>query len=47
MDLGAVLRQTFYFLPGDPDFAQLFVEIVPPAVRIWFEPLSADTVGIE
>jgi hypothetical protein len=47
MDLGAVLRQTFYFLPSDSDFATLFVEIVPPAVQHWFEPLSADTVGIE
>ena len=26
-DLAAVLRQTFYFAPGDPDFAQFFVEI--------------------
>jgi hypothetical protein len=47
IDLGAVLRQTFHFLPDDPDFTQLFVEIVQPSVRTWFEPLGADTAGIE
>jgi hypothetical protein len=46
MDLSRVLKQTFYFLPGDPDFAQLFVEIVSPDVQTWFEPLGADTLGI-
>ncbi len=46
-DLLAVFRNDFNFLPQDPHFDVLFSLEQPTDVQLWFEPLDADTVGVE
>ncbi len=46
-DLVEVLRQDFLFGSGEPDFAALFVTLVPAGVAVWFEPLTEETIGVE
>jgi hypothetical protein len=49
MDLAGVFARDFHFDPRDQDFDTLFATDIPSTASFdrWFEPLDADTLGVE